>query len=305
MRTTKSNNIHHSFIHSFMNNDDNDCDIHAVPFRRALVVDAGFLAHKRHVIHGLIEVDVTHARRKIHETSRDAAATSTSKQQSPPVSFTAFVVASYAQAIAADPTVQALPDWSGRHVVVFHNVDVVTMIEPSVGAVAIPHIIRNANLKSVNDITQEIRTVQAHPNTSHQQGGVIDVAARLPRWLRMLTYRWFRFNPYRFREMQGTAMLTSVGMFGRSTGGYGIGFLTVHTVGLTVGGISHRPGFDANGHVVPRDYLHLTLSFDHDIVDGAPAARFANRLVELLESASVLVNAIETPQVFNDPLHLE
>jgi pyruvate/2-oxoglutarate dehydrogenase complex dihydrolipoamide acyltransferase (E2) component len=37
-----------------------------------------------------------------------------------------------------------------------------------------------------------------------------------------------------------------------------------------------------------RDYLQLTVSFDHDIVDGAPAARFTKRLVELLETASVL-----------------
>jgi pyruvate/2-oxoglutarate dehydrogenase complex dihydrolipoamide acyltransferase (E2) component len=28
----------------------------------------------------------------------------------------------------------------------------------------------------------------------------------------------------------------------------------------------------------------LTVAFDHDIVDGAPAARFVKRLVELIES---------------------
>jgi pyruvate/2-oxoglutarate dehydrogenase complex dihydrolipoamide acyltransferase (E2) component len=30
--------------------------------------------------------------------------------------------------------------------------------------------------------------------------------------------------------------------------------------------------------------LNLTVTFDHDIVDGAPAARFVHRLVELVES---------------------
>jgi pyruvate/2-oxoglutarate dehydrogenase complex dihydrolipoamide acyltransferase (E2) component len=34
--------------------------------------------------------------------------------------------------------------------------------------------------------------------------------------------------------------------------------------------------------------LSLTLSFDHDIVDGAPAARFAKDFKELLESAALL-----------------
>jgi hypothetical protein len=30
--------------------------------------------------------------------------------------------------------------------------------------------------------------------------------------------------------------------------------------------------------------LSLTISFDHDIIDGAPAARFTERLKELIES---------------------
>jgi pyruvate/2-oxoglutarate dehydrogenase complex dihydrolipoamide acyltransferase (E2) component len=30
--------------------------------------------------------------------------------------------------------------------------------------------------------------------------------------------------------------------------------------------------------------LDLTVAFDHDVVDGAPAARFVKRLVELIES---------------------
>jgi pyruvate/2-oxoglutarate dehydrogenase complex dihydrolipoamide acyltransferase (E2) component len=37
-----------------------------------------------------------------------------------------------------------------------------------------------------------------------------------------------------------------------------------------------------------RKYLSLTLDFDHDIIDGAPAARFAQRLIELIESGEGL-----------------
>lgn len=39
---------------------------------------------------------------------------------------------------------------------------------------------------------------------------------------------------------------------------------------------------DAPREAVPL--LSLTLLFDHDVVDGAPAARFARRLVALIES---------------------
>jgi pyruvate/2-oxoglutarate dehydrogenase complex dihydrolipoamide acyltransferase (E2) component len=270
-----------------------DFEVRPVSFRRSLVVDAGYLSHNRHVIHGLVEVDVTRG----HNSLREMA----TRNPSTKPSFTAFLVASSARAIAADPSVQALKAPRGRRVVVFRDVDVVTMIEPGAGAVAIPHIIRNANLKSVMEITKEIRAIQSKPTTSHQQGGAIDVAARMPRWTRMLAYRWFRASPHRFKEMQGTAMLTSVGMFGRGgsssgadgassgfRGGFGIGFLTVHTIGMTVGGIARRLVLADDGHVENHEFLSLTLSFDHDLVDGAPAARFTSRLVDILESAAAL-----------------
>lgn len=33
-----------------------------------------------------------------------------------------------------------------------------------------------------------------------------------------------------------------------------------------------------------REYLNLMVRFDHDIVDGAPATRFTQRLKELIEN---------------------
>ncbi len=38
------------------------------------------------------------------------------------------------------------------------------------------------------------------------------------------------------------------------------------------------------GRIEPREILNLTVMFDHEIIDGAPAARFTHRLVELIES---------------------
>jgi pyruvate/2-oxoglutarate dehydrogenase complex dihydrolipoamide acyltransferase (E2) component len=37
-----------------------------------------------------------------------------------------------------------------------------------------------------------------------------------------------------------------------------------------------------------RENLCLTFSFDHDIIDGAPAARFMSRFAEILSSGSEL-----------------
>jgi 2-oxoacid dehydrogenase/acyltransferase catalytic subunit len=48
-----------------------------------------------------------------------------------------------------------------------------------------------------------------------------------------------------------------------------------------------------------RDLLSLTLTFDHAIVDGAPAARFVRRLTDLVESADGLpdVASVSAPPV--------
>jgi pyruvate/2-oxoglutarate dehydrogenase complex dihydrolipoamide acyltransferase (E2) component len=256
-----------------------DFDVQHFPLARELVVDAGYMGVGRHIIHGLVEVDVTRARELLHQMSASDGTR---------LSFTAFLVASLAQAIAANPKVQAYRDWR-RRLVVFHNVDVVTMIEPRPGAVAIPHILRNANQKSVRQLSDEIRAVQAKPKASAQQGGLMALAPRLPRFVRLLFFWIVKKNPHWFRQLEGTVVLTSVGMFGRG-GGWGIGFLPTHTLGLTVGGIAQKPGVH-EGQVAVREYLNLTISFDHDLVDGAPAARFVRTLVELIEEATLLEEA--------------
>jgi len=71
--------------------------------------------------------------------------------------------------------------------------------------------------------------------------------------------------------------------------------MPLHTLGLTVGGIQTKPGI-VNGEVVPRDYLSLTIAFDHDTVDGAPAARFTKDLVRIMEEGSLMEENEEDEQ---------
>jgi pyruvate/2-oxoglutarate dehydrogenase complex dihydrolipoamide acyltransferase (E2) component len=251
-----------------------DYDILPFPPARKVIVDAGRLASRRHIVHGLLELDVTAAR----DFVRGA------KARGEDLSFTAFLVACFARAIAANPAVQAYRDGRGR-LIVFHDVDVATPIEAAADAAAIPHIVRAANRRTVAEISAEIRTVQARPDKSQQTGGLVALGARAPRLARELFYWGIHLNPHWLRRTSGTAIVTSVGMFGRR-GGWGVGFLPLHTIGLTVGGISQKPGV-YEGQIAVRDYLNLTLSFDHDIVDGAPGARFTHAFTELVESASV------------------
>ena len=258
-----------------------DYDLLPVSRAREIVVDAGYLGVGRHIIYGLAEVDVTQARQLLRAPSPDGGR---------PLSFTAFIVASLGRAIQAHPQVQAYRDWRGRRVI-FHDVDVVTMIEPEPGQVAIPHIIRAANRKTVRQITDEMREIQARPGRSEQHGSLLALGQRAPRFARLLFFRALKLNPHWFRRFEGTVVLTSVGMFARG-GMWGITFLPTHTLGLTVGGISAKAGVH-EGSIAIREMLNLTLAFDHDLVDGAPAARFGGTLAELIETAAVLESPVE------------
>jgi pyruvate/2-oxoglutarate dehydrogenase complex dihydrolipoamide acyltransferase (E2) component len=77
-------------------------------------------------------------------------------------------------------------------------------------------------------------------------------------------------------------MVTAVGMFSRGAS-WGIPKPS-QTLTVTLGGIAEKPGV-VDGQVVPREFLHITVSVDHDVVDGAPAARFGNELMTLIENA--------------------
>ncbi len=242
------------------------------PARRNPIVDAGRLSARRHLIHGLMELDVTVAREYMREHK---ARTGES------LSVTGFLVGCWAHAIAANKSVQAYRDWRNR-LVVFDDVDVVVLVETQVGKVALPHIIRAANRKTVREIHDEIRGVQSDPTRSAQTGPLIELGSRAPTFLRDLFYWGLRLNPHWLKKYSGTTTITSVGMFGAGSG-WGIGFLPWHTLGLTVGGMAQKTSV-VNGTIAIREYLCLTLSLDHDIVDGAPAARLARQFKELVES---------------------
>ena len=93
-------------------------------------------------------------------------------------------------------------------------------------------------------------------------------------------------DPHRAKETAGTVLLTAVGMFGEG-GGWGIP-LIMHTLGVTLGGIAEKPVV-IDGQIKVRECLSLTVSFDHDIIDGAPAARFTQRFKDLIERGTILM----------------
>jgi pyruvate/2-oxoglutarate dehydrogenase complex dihydrolipoamide acyltransferase (E2) component len=245
------------------------------PAERKLVT-AGMRAGRRKMpMYGLVDVDVTTANQllAVHD---------------PPHSLTAFVVASVARAVAARPEVHTYRNWRGQ-LVIHDYVDVATMVEITTpqGFFAIPHVLRDADVRGVPDLTAELRNVKRKPSASFSSRWLDRVgpaATRIPGALPAMYAVMAR--SVAIRQRVGTVAVTSVGMF-VGGGGFGTTPLSLMSVEVVVGGMSQRPRA-VDGQVVIRDVLDLTLAIDHNVVDGAPAARFGAEFRELLESAAVL-----------------
>jgi pyruvate/2-oxoglutarate dehydrogenase complex dihydrolipoamide acyltransferase (E2) component len=248
-------------------------DYQVVPYPkiRRLMADAYRSVQHKPMIHGLLEVDVTRAR----EFLRDHKA-----KTGESLSFTAFLIACLAKAVDEHKAVQACRKGNKR-LILFDEVDVYTLIEHDVAGQKqfIPYIVRAANRKTLQELHHEIRAAQLQ-----------DVAKGMSlQFLPTLLFRPFfwvfswigRRYPQVWKKFVGTVGITAVGMFGKGAG-WGIPMPTP-TLMMTVGGIGEKPRV-VDGQIVMRDYLSLTISFDHDIIDGAPAARFTERLKDLIES---------------------
>jgi pyruvate/2-oxoglutarate dehydrogenase complex dihydrolipoamide acyltransferase (E2) component len=173
--------------------------------------------------------------------------------------------------------------------VLFDDVDVTVLVERRLEGklTPIPYVVRAANRKSLLEIQEEIRAAQADPPPYSKAQRLLPLWLLLPRFLRRAVWRAVLRSRYRRKRITGTVTVTAIQMFGRGRG-WGLP-LTSHTLCLTLGGISRRPQLIHEGGaseplVEEREYLALTLSVDHDVVDGTPVARFASRLKQMLES---------------------
>jgi chloramphenicol O-acetyltransferase len=256
-----------------------------LPPGRRVWVNTLDLSWPAHSMYGLLEVDVTVPRQVIAEHKARTGET---------LSFAGFLTFCLARAVDEDKTIQAHRK-GDRQLVLFDDVNVGLMVERKVGEkrALMGHVVQAANRKTYREIHAEIRRVQSEPvPPGRGMPGWFRSALLLPWPLSRLVIALLRLNSRRDPtiavSMGGTVALTSVGMFGGGHSGWGIS-PTLHPLGLVVGGIAWRPAVVA-GRIEPREILSLTVSFDHDIVDGAPATRFVRRLVEMIESGYGLVD---------------
>lgn len=232
----------------------------------------------KHRIYGLVEIDVTDARKFIS----DYEARTGEK-----LSFTGWVIKCVGQAVSEHNEIQAMKK-GNKKLIVFDDVDVGMIIERQVMSqrFATSYCVRKANEKSFRQIHDEIRQAQKgeiseETKSDEKPAASVRIFSHLPNLLRKLYWRKIRSDPFLRKRLMGTVAVTAVGMFGKG-GGWAIP-IGLHSVVFALGGISTKPRTYANPTEL-GEFLNMTVMFDEEVSLGAPATRFLARLSELMQS---------------------
>jgi len=247
-----------------------------------MVAASATVGREQNNIQALIEVDISEPRRLIREYRQ---------RTGEKLSLTAYVTACLARAITEYPHLNAFR--KGGNLILLDDLTISVMVEREIAGELVPEPfgIRAAQTKTYRQIHDEIRAAQAHGEDG--LGGL----SGMP-WLRFIpgflfcTFIRLASQSIRIRERCGTVGITAVGMFGnKNQAAWGIPLVGGATVAVAVGGIVERPCM-SDGQLETREHLCMTVTFNHDIVDGSPAARFLKRFSELIKNGELLHDEI-------------
>jgi pyruvate/2-oxoglutarate dehydrogenase complex dihydrolipoamide acyltransferase (E2) component len=242
----------------------------------------------KHHIPLLLEVDITKARESIRELK---------VRTGERLSFTGYVIQCIGQAVSEHKYIHAMRKGRSR-LILFDDVDISLVIERSVNhnqhleTIPMPYVIRKANYKTVKEIHAEIRSVQKELFTTgevqlgaRRNVNLTKAFTRMPKFIRdLLVWRRLTKDPFFAKKAMGTVAVTAIGGATKLRySGYGWGIpIGIHPLIISLGNIARKPGVIGDAIAI-REYLSMTILFDHDVTDGAPAFRFTQRLIKLIE----------------------
>jgi chloramphenicol O-acetyltransferase len=233
-----------------------------------------------HTMYALVELDVTDIRVKLRELRKEGRS----------VSFFGFLLSAIAGTIDENKELNHIR--RGKRIWYFNEVDIDIPIELELNGIMTPrkYIVRDAAKKTAAEITREIEEAKMSWKESGIAGeddkwarGWIKAASIMPKWLYKIITRYFSNNPLMVKARFGTTYVTSVSGFS-DVSGFIVPFIAGKTrpLAFTIGSLTKKPGV-VGSEIKIREYLSMTVSINHDLVDGAPAARFINRLKQRIE----------------------
>ncbi|MHA2250934.1 MAG: 2-oxo acid dehydrogenase subunit E2 [Candidatus Kariarchaeaceae archaeon] len=256
--------------------------VKSFPPNRQLLAETYDFFLKKHYMTGYIEVDVTEGKKIID---------SYELKDGNKISFTSWITKCLSNTIEEFPQFNSFR--KGRNKLIqFDDIDIIVMVEREINDNKIPiaHSIRRTQDKDLIEISDEIRKTQTKSVSEKDQLLDQDNKAKyfqfLPKFLRSILMKRYVNNPFVIKKNGGLIVITSIGMFVDIPGWIG-GFGGLTTLNLSIGGI-HPKLVKLDDQIIEKQFLNITISFDHDILDGGPAARFTQRFVNYLESAAFL-----------------
>lgn len=256
------------------------CRRSVFPAPRNIVADFVYEGRRKNLIYEIFEGDITDFLAWKKANKADTVCD---------YSVTAFVAHVFAKTIDEYPDIQAYRGgmW-GREWIVFEDVDIALIVEKLIQGVRMPwiHTIRACNRQSMATFATSIEIAKDEPTESTLRWRLARTVMHLPTFVRRLTWLLPRHNPFLMKFLAGTVAVTSVGMFAR--GNLALLPSTPLTLTLAIGSIERRAVFQ-DGELVQRDCITLSICADHDIVDGAPLARFIARMKEKLEAPGLFI----------------
>ncbi len=251
------------------------------PRTRIATFDVGQMAKRKHQIAALLDLDVTDTR-----TAIKAYRSATGE----PLSFTAWLLKTISRTLEEHPHACAYRKGK-KTLMMFDDIDISIVVERKYQGqlVPLPYVIRQSNRKSFSDITREIQAAQDQPLSDDdvvvgQKRNSLSTSLyyALPGVLRRLIWGYILTHPTIAQRQMGSVVVTSIGMMGKVNGW----FLhsSIHPLSFGLGSILKQPAV-IRDEIVIREFLKMTILLDHDVIDGAPMARFITQLAENVEGA--------------------
>jgi pyruvate/2-oxoglutarate dehydrogenase complex dihydrolipoamide acyltransferase (E2) component len=249
--------------------------IERLSFLRKAVIASASITRQKNTIHLFSEVDVTLPLQLISEKRKDDGTK---------LSFTTFLAKSFANVIERHPELNSFI--SGNKQIFIEDINISILIERQIGNVSVPEpmVLRNIAAKKIMELSDEIRAMQQKAKESGSLGSLSNAKYinLIPGFL-LKTFVRIADRSIKMGISYGKLAITSIGMF--STKPIWIIPHGSATILLSVGSFIEKKVDNNNMKV-----LNLTVSFDHDIIDGAPAARFMNELIDEISGANCLMD---------------
>ena len=146
-------------------------------------------------------------------------------------------------------------------------------------------VIRNIDKKTLTEIDTEINESKKDENNSKSYVAspfYQKIITTLPNWIIKPLFNLLISNHKMVKKLSGTAFVTSVSMFS-NVPGFIIPYIgKPKSCSFAIGSVYKKP-IVKNNEITIREIVNITAIFNHDMIDGAPAARFINQLRKYIE----------------------